>query len=65
MARSLSFKSRTPNQPKGVRNPKQVINLAHVKMALCPLDSDGDLYFLATLRDELDSLKKRLKHEII
>jgi hypothetical protein len=42
-----------------------VINLAHVKMALCPLDSDGDLYFLATLRDELDSLKKRLKHEII
>jgi hypothetical protein len=34
-------------------------------MALCPLDDAGDVYFLQTLRDELENLKKRLKHEVI
>lgn len=65
-ARSLSLKSRTPIAQKSVRVAKpQVVGLAHVKMALCPLNDDGDAYFLKTLRDELESLKKRLKHEII
>lgn len=41
------------------------MNLQHFKMALCPLDEEGDLTFLQTVRDELDNLKKRLKHEII
>jgi|688.fasta_scaffold188821_2 hypothetical protein len=34
-------------------------------MALSPLNEEGDLYFLRVLRDELEGLKKRLKHEII
>ena len=34
-------------------------------MALAPLNEDGDVYFLSVLRDELEGLKKRLKHEII
>ena len=34
-------------------------------MTLLPLDEEGDFLFLQTVRDELDNLKKRLKHEII
>jgi hypothetical protein len=67
-ARSLSFRrivEANPfiEQPSRLKN--QQVNLAQFKMALCPLDTDGDNCFLKLLRDELENLKKRLKHEII
>ena len=68
-ARSLSLrgrsKFRTLKQEQFVKSKPQRVNLAQFKMAMCPLDSEGDDYFLKILRNELESLKKRLKHEII
>jgi len=54
-----------PNELKPKRINQEFINLASLKMALSPLNEEGDLYFLRVLRDELEGLKKRLKHEII